>query len=184
MNNSMTLSKKSAAKALITAVSVAAAVALPQLFHAIGTVSGTGPAVGTALLPMHLPVILAGLIGGPAAGIIAGLASPLISSLISGMPAAALLPFMMIELGVYGAVSGLISKAKLNSFAKLLIVQLSGRAARAAAVLVSVYALGNTALTAASAVEFITAGLFGIIIQWAVIPLLADRMEDIKKLYE
>ena len=155
---------------------IVASVILPQIFHAIGTISGTGAKVASAFLPMHIPVILAGFIGGPAVGVIAGILSPLASFAISGMPTAALLPFMVIELGVYGLVSGLISTAKLNSFTQLIIVQIAGRAARALAVLVSIYVIGNSALTVASIGEFITAGLFGIVLQWAFIPLAADKI--------
>ncbi len=170
--------KKSAANKVITLlVAVTASVILPQIFHAIGVVSGTGAAVGSALLPMHIPVILAGFIGGPAVGLVAGILSPLVSFAISSMPAAALLPFMAIELGVYGLTAGLISNAKFNSFAKLIVVQLAGRAARALAIIAAVYILGNTALSAASIAEFITAGLFGIILQWAFIPLAVSKIE-------
>ena len=42
-------------KAAATLLAIAAAVALPQLFHVIGAVSGQGTALGVAFLPMHLP---------------------------------------------------------------------------------------------------------------------------------
>lgn len=160
--------------ALFTAI--AAAVILPQIFHAVGAISGTGAKVASAFLPMHIPVILAGFIGGPAVGVIAGILSPLASFAISGMPTAVLLPFMVIELGVYGFVSGWISAAKLNSFTQLIIVQIAGRAARAVAIVASIYILDNTALSIASIGEFITAGLFGIVLQWAFIPLAVDKI--------
>lgn len=173
------ITKKSTASRIVTILAaIAASVILPQIFHAIGVVSGTGAALGSALLPMHIPVILAGFIGGPAAGLIAGLLSPLASFAISSMPAAALLPFMVIELGIYGFTAGLLSKVKLNSFAKLIIVQLAGRAARALAVLAAIYILGNTTLTVASITEFITAGLFGIILQWAFIPFAENKIRE------
>ncbi|MBQ8787810.1 MAG: ECF transporter S component [Oscillospiraceae bacterium] len=173
------IAKKSAAYKVITFIAaIVASVLLPQLFHAIGVISGTGAAVGSALLPMHIPVIIAGFVGGPAVGLIAGVLSPLASFAISSMPAAALLPFMVIELGAYGLAAGLISKAKFNAFAKLIVVQLAGRAARALAILTAVYVLGNTALSAASIVEFITAGLFGIILQWAFIPFAVNKIEE------
>lgn len=162
-------------KIIAVLAAVTASAALPQIFHAIGVISGTGAAVGAAFLPMHIPVILAGLLFGPAVGIAAGIASPLVSSLISGMPAAAVLPFVVIELAIYGLVSGFMSKAKINSFAKLLIVQLAGRAARALAVVAAIYVFGSTTLALASIGEFITAGLFGIVVQWAFIPLCVDR---------
>lgn len=185
MNSSTVISRRAViARAVTIIAAVAGAVALPQAFHLIGAASGTGAAVGTALLPMHIPVILAGLLGGPVVGMIAGVLSPVVGFLISGMPAAALLPFMMLELGVYGLVSGLLCRAKLNSFVKLLIVQAAGRIARAGAVLAAVYIFGNTALSPMATVEFITAGLFGILLQWALIPLLSEKLEGVKRLYE
>ena len=170
--------KTTAAKIITVLAAITASVILPQIFHALGAVSGTGNAVGAALLPMHIPVILAGFIGGPAVGLIAGIISPVASFAISSMPAAALLPFMAIELGVYGLTAGLLSKVSLNSFAKLVVVQVAGRAARALAVLAAIYILGNTALTVASITEFITAGLFGIILQWAFIPFAVNKIEE------
>lgn len=176
--NTVITKKSTALKVITILAAIAASVILPQLFHAIGAISGTGNAVGTALLPMHIPVILAGFIGGPAVGLIAGIFSPIVSFAISSMPAAALLPYMAIELGVYGLTAGLLSKVKLNSFAKLVIVQLTGRAARALAVIAAIYIFGNTVLTAASIAEFITAGLFGIILQWAFIPFAVNKIKE------
>ncbi|MBQ5319948.1 MAG: ECF transporter S component [Oscillospiraceae bacterium] len=171
------ISKKSNAYRIITVIAaITASVILPQIFHAIGIISGTGNTIGTALLPMHIPVILAGFIGGPAVGLIAGILSPLASFAISSMPAITLLPFMIIELGVYGLTAGLVSGVKFSSFTKLIAVQVAGRAARALAVLAAIYILGNTSFTIASIAEFITAGLFGIVLQWAFIPLAVDKI--------
>lgn len=183
--NTLALNKKTiAAKTILIGASIICAVILPQIFHAIGVVSGTGAAVGAAFLPMHIPVLLAGFAGGPVVGITAGIISPVLSFAISGMPTSALLPFITIELAVYGLVAGLISKAKLNSFVKLIITQTAGRLARASAVIFSIFVLGSSQFTLASIGAFITSGLFGILIQWAVIPLLTDKMKGIKKLYE
>ncbi len=175
MNTSVINRKAVITKIVAVLAAVAASVALPQIFHAVGMISGTGSAVGSAFLPMHIPVILAGMLFGPVVGLTAGVASPLVSALVSGMPAAAVLPFMVIELAVYGLASGLISKTKINSFVKLLAVQIAGRMARAIAVVGAIYVLGNDTLTLASISEFIIAGLFGIVIQWAVIPLAVER---------
>ena len=174
--NTLSVKKSYAYKIITILAAIMVSVILPQIFHAIGTISGTGNAIGAALLPMHIPVILAGFIGGPVVAVIVGILSPLASFAISSMPAAPLLPFMMIELSVYGLTAGLISKVKLNSFTQLIIVQLAGRIARALAILVSIYVLGSTSLTIASIGDFITAGLFGIILQWAFIPLAVDKI--------
>lgn len=171
-------------KLLIAAAAVVGAVALPQIFHLIGVVSGTGASVGAALLPMHIPVLLAGFLGGPVVGIAAGVLSPVLSFMLTGMPLAAVMPFMAIELGVYGLTAGLLRKSDMNSFLKLLIVQIAGRLARAAATLAAVYILGSAQLTVASAWEFVTAGLFGILIQWALIPYLTEKLSRASELHE
>ena len=57
---------------LATVGALAAAVALPQVFHAVGAVSGLGTALGETFLPMHLPILLVGLTAGPAVGAISG----------------------------------------------------------------------------------------------------------------
>lgn len=176
--NTITAKKSSAYKIITIFAAITASIILPQIFHVIGAATGTGNAVGAALLPMHIPVILAGFIGGPIVGVIAGILSPIVSFAISSMPAAAILPFMVIELGVYGLTAGLICDVKFNSFAKLVIVQFSGRAARSLAILVAVYALESTAFTVASIGEFIIAGIGGIILQWAVIPLAANKIRS------
>jgi len=175
MNSSVINRKEILIKFLAVLAAIGASVALPQIFHAVGVISGTGSAVGAAFLPMHIPVILAGMLFGPVVGIAAGIASPLVSTFISGMPAVPVLPFIVIELAVYGLISGLLYRVRINSFAKLIIVQLSGRMARALAVVVSIYAFNNSAFTLASVAEFITAGLFGIILQWLFIPLCVER---------
>ena len=185
MGNSAVISRANIKiKAVIAVSAIIIAVALPQVFHAIGIVSGTGAAAGAAFLPMHLPVILAGLIGGPAVGLLAGVLSPLISFAISGMPTATLLPFMLLELAGYGIAAGLLKQSKLPVFAKLLIVQISGRIVRAAAVLTAVYVIGSETAQLASIYTMITAGLFGIALQWALIPLIMYRIKGIKKLYD
>jgi len=60
------------------------------------------------LLPMHIPILMAGLITGPMYGFFAGLVTPILSSMTTGMPAAGVVTYrMMVELSMYGAVSGL-----------------------------------------------------------------------------
>ena len=82
---------------LAAIAAVAGAVALPQIFHALGAAFGAGTALGETFLPMHLPILLVGLLAGPYAGAAAGLFGPLVSFALSGMPGIAMLPFMMLE---------------------------------------------------------------------------------------
>ena len=182
MNNQVTKSygigKLSVKKQVLIAIgAIAAAVVLPQLFHVVGMVSNMGTALGETFLPMHLPILLAGLIAGPYAGAIAGLLSPLVSFGLTAMPGPAMLPFMMIELCMYGLFAGLLQNTKMPTIAKVLLAQIGGRAVRAVAILVSVYLLGNAAIHTAVIWNSIIAGIPGLILQWTLLPLLVYRIE-------
>lgn len=166
---------------LATIGAIIAAVAIPQLFHVMGAMSGLGTALGEAFLPMHLPIILVGLLAGPYAGAVAGLLSPAVSFALSGMPTAAMLPFMMIELCAYGLISGALRKVNMPTIVKVLAAQFGGRAIRAIAILLSVYALGNGAIPAAIIWTSVVTGIFGLVLQWALIPLAVYRVENIAK---
>ena len=64
------------------------------------------------------------------------------------------------------------------TLAKVLVAQVAGRAFRAVAVLVAVFALGNTTVAVASIWTSVLAGLPGLVLQWAALPLivwLVDR---------
>ena len=120
-------------KSLILAGIVALAVILSQLVHLIAGQPG-----GVQWLPMYLPVLIGGCLLGWAWGLGVGIASPVVSFLITlafgePMPALARLPFMMAELAVFAAVSGLFSKKIVANgwmaFPAVLLAQVSGRAA-------------------------------------------------------
>ena len=158
-------------------IALVSAVALPQAIHAVGAASGMGTSLGEALLPMHLPVILAGLLAGPCAAGIAGLLSPLVSFLLTGMPSAAILPFMMLELCVYGVCAGLLRNVRMPAVLKVLVIQLSGRAIRAAAILIAFYGMGGTVQPSVIFTS-VAAGLMGIILQLVIIPLAVYRFKE------
>ena len=163
---------------LATVGALAAAVALPQVFHAVGAVSGLGTALGETFLPMHLPILLVGLTAGPAAGAISGVLAPLVSFALSGMPTAAMLPFMMIELLCYGLFAGLMRTARIPSLGKVVLAQIGGRAVRAAAILIAFYGLGSTAIPVAIIWRSIATGLPGLLLQWVLLPLLLYWIEN------
>lgn len=165
------------AQALGALIALVSAVALPQLVHAVGAASGMGTALGETFLPMHLPIILVGLLAGPYAAGAAGLLSPLVSFALTGMPTSAMLPFMMIELCVYGICAGLLKNVKMPAIVKVLIAQIAGRAVRAGAIAIGFYAFG-TAIQPAVIFTSITAGLFGIILQLVIIPLAVYRLKE------
>lgn len=103
-------------KAIITAVCIALCYVVPLLFHGVQN-------AGRVFLPMHLPVFLCGLICGWQYGLLCGLAGPALSSLLTSMPPVAILPSMMLELAVYGCVSGLMMRfiRTKNTYADLYI---------------------------------------------------------------
>lgn len=185
MENTLSLRKnKIFLRLAAVALSVTASVIFVQLFHYAGMISGLDAAVGAALLPMHIPVLISGFLCGPAVGFAVGSLSPVISFLISGMPTSTLLPFMVIELAVYGLVSGTLSKTKLPLFASVLTAQTAGRIARAMAVVFAIYIIGNESLTLASIKTFILSGIFGIVIQWVAVPFAVEKMKGLRKYYE
>ncbi|MBQ3154984.1 MAG: ECF transporter S component [Clostridia bacterium] len=164
-------------QALAAVTATVSAVVLPQIFHLLGMMSGLGSALGETFLPMHLPILLVGLLAGPYAGAAAGLLSPLASFALTGMPASAMLPFMMIELCIYGLTSGLLRDIRCPTIGKVLCAQVAGRAVRAVAILLAFYAFGSHAVPVAVIWKSIGAGIFGLILQWVLLPLLMYRIE-------
>lgn len=158
-------------KALMTALMVSVAVVLPQVCHLLGGQLGLGTALGEMVLPMHLPVMLAGLLWGPFVGFACGALSPIVSFALTGMPLAAMVPFMTIELAVYGLTAGLLSRTSMPTVAKVLIAQVAGRAVRAVA-LVAAVNLQMTRLPISLIWTSITVGVAGIVLQLVLIPLL------------
>lgn len=159
-------------KALLTAMMVSVAVILPQVCHLLGDQLGYGSRLGEMLLPMHLPVMMAGMLWGPWAGLFCGLVSPVASFALTGMPGVALLPFMTVELAVYGLSAGLLRRTNLPSLAQVVLTQVAGRVARAAVLVVAIYGFGFARLPISIVWTSIAAGIAGVAIQWAVLPLV------------
>lgn len=90
-------------KSIITAVCIALCYVIPLMFHGIQN-------AGNIFCPMHIPVFICGLICGWQFGLLCGIAGPALSSALSGMPPAAILPSMMVELAAYGTAAGLMMK--------------------------------------------------------------------------
>lgn len=162
-------------KALWTAALVTAAVSLPWICHLVGDWLGLGSGLGELLLPMHLPVMLAGFVCGPWAGLCCGLMSPVLSALLTGMPAAAMLPFMTVELAVYGLTAGFLRRTPCPSFAKVLATQVAGRLVRAVVLAVAVYAFGFTRLPLSLIWTSLATGAVGVVIQWILLTPLCHR---------
>ena len=168
------LGTKITVKSLISVGVVALAVLLPQLVHLIAGASG-----GIQWLPMYLPVLLGGCLLGWKWGLGVGVLSPLVSFAITSltgnaMPAASRLPYMMAELAVFAAVSGLFSKKIAENgwmaFPAVLLAQVSGRAVFLA--LAAIFQ-GVSALSAAAVWSQIQAGLLGMVLQAMLVPFIA-----------
>ena len=157
-------------KTVATLVAIVAAVAIPQILHLIGAASGLGSALGEIFLPMHIAIFMVGLLAGPVAGVVAGALSPAISFALTGMPAVAMLPYMVIELAVYGLVTGLLASVKMPTIVKLLIAQIAGRGIRAIAIVIGFYAFSSP-IGVAVIWNSILTGLVGLVLQWVLVPL-------------
>ena len=166
-NTAIKLSKE-AAFVFLTVVS---AVLLPQIFHAAGVLFGVGGALGQIFLPMYIPVLIIGFYRGFAAGAIAGLASPLVSFWLTGMPAAALLPYITVELVATGLFAGIFSKVKLPAPLSVFSVQLIAKAHRILALAVNLY-FANGIVSASALFAGILISLPGVIIQVVLLSIL------------
>ena len=153
------------------AVLLALSLVLLQLFH----LAGATPA-GAVFLPMHIPVLLGGLILGPAFGLGIGAFAPILSFAVTGMPMAARLPFMIIELAAYGFIGGLfyqtfkLYKKWIGVYAALIGAMIIGRLAYGLSIVVagSLFGLANMRLQAV--ITATMTGAIGIVIQLIIIP--------------
>ena len=119
-------------KGAVSVLLIVLAVALPQLGHFFGK------EFSAVYMPMYAPALLAGCLLGWQWGLAVGALSPVISFgfstlfLSSVMPTASRLPYMILELALYGVICGLFAKKiEKNSFIAFPVValaQVSGRA--------------------------------------------------------
>ncbi len=160
-------------KMLVSAGIIALAIGLPQLVHAVAGAQG-----GAQWLPMYLPVLLGGCLLGWQWGLGIGIVSPLLSFGITSlagnaMPVAVKLPYMIAELAVFGAVSGVFSKRIAENswmaFPAVLSAAVGGRTLfmTVAAVFQSV-----SPLSAAAVWSQIQTGLVGLVLQATLVPII------------
>lgn len=155
-------------KLVIAALSIALCVVLPMAFHSVQN-------AGKVFLPMHIPVLICGLVCGWPYGLVCGVLGPVLSSLTTGMPPAAILPSMTIELAVYGLVTGaMITFVRTKNYtADLYISMISAMIlGRTVAGLCNSYIFSSGAGPFAWVTTSLVAGLPGIVIQLILIPLL------------
>lgn len=159
---------------IITAECIALCVVLPMALHAI-------PNAGTVLSPMHIPALLCGLICGWRYGLLCGFAGPIVSSLLTGMPSSSYLFPMMIELAVYGLITGLLmqllhtKKSHVDLYISLLAAMIVGRIVAGLAK-AFIFTPGQFTMAAWISGYFVTS-FPGIIIQLALIPSIVFALE-------
>lgn len=160
-------------KTLISLGIIALAVLLPQIVHL-----ALGAPGGVQWLPMYLPVLLGGCLLGSIWGLGVGILSPVVSFAITSlagdpMPAAARLPYMIVELAVFAAVSGLFSRSICKNgwmaFPAVLLAQVAGRLT-----FLAVAAMFQTIspLSAATVWSQIQTGLLGMVLQAVLVPFV------------
>ena len=170
---SCSLKVKLTVKGLVSFGLIVLAVLLPQLVHLT-----LGQAGGEKWLPMYLPVLLGGCLLGVRWGTGVGVLSPVVSFALTSiwgdpMPAAARLHFMMAELCVFAAVSGIFSEriAK-NGRMAFPAVLLGAVAGRAFFLLLAVLFESVAPFTVETVLSQIETGLWGLVLQAAMVPLL------------
>jgi len=155
------------------ALYLALAVLLPIGFHAFGL-------AGRIFLPMHVPVLLAGFLVGGFPALIVGLLAPGLSFLLTGMPPTYAVPLMSLELPIYGVMAALCyRRLKLNLYVALLVSMVLGRLAFGFGlfVLARFMELPYTASIFFSSGGAIVAGLPGIVIQLAIVPVIVTAVK-------
>lgn len=165
-------------KLTFSALYLAIALVLPFL-------TGQIPEVGTMLCPMHIPALLCGFVCGWPWGLAVGFISPLLRAVMFGMPT--LFPTgvaMAFELGVYGAVSGLLYRSfphkAWSVYASLLIAMVAGRLVWGG-VQFLLAGLQHSAFTPAMFLAgAVTSALPGIAVQIVLIPILVLTMQKAK----
>ena len=166
-----------------TAVCIALCVVLPLALHLI---PGAGSLnLGTLLSPMHLPVLLCGLVCGWQYGLVCGIIGPLLSSLLTSMPGWGYLPNMMIELALYGLISGIMisllrtGKQTVDLYISLVTAMLVGRILTGIARALTLGIFMPVTLKSWATGYFVSS-LPGIILQLILLPVLYLALQRAK----
>lgn len=146
-------------------------IALPRMFHILA-----GSTAGAVFLPMHIAVLIAALTFGIISSTIVAGSSIIFSYLLTGMPTAARLPYMLIELLIYAVLLGLFNK-KFNSYVSLIITIVLGRILYSGILFIAINWIGLPTY-GISVIESIKTGISGIIIQVLCIPAIAKLMNE------
>ena len=157
-------------------MTVLSAVVLPEILHGVGALLGVGGHLGQMLLPMYIPVLILGFYRGPIPAAIVGLSAPIISFFITGMPAAAILPYITVELVATGMLAGVFAKVRIPAVLRVLSVQAAAKAVR---VLVHTVALAITTGGVKTSVLFagIVTSIPGLLLQLVLVSYLIIERE-------
>lgn len=145
-------------------------ITLPRIFHI-----AFGSNAGATFLPMHIAVLIAALTFGMTSSLVVAGSSIIMSHLLTNMPAITRLPYMLIELVIYGIILALFSK-KTNAYISLIATIILGRILYAgvlfAATNLGFPTYGTTVWKSAKI------GIPGLIIQLIVVPVIAKVMNE------
>ena len=172
-------------RTVTTAVCIALCVVLPMALHWIPGVGSIN--LGTLLSPMHLPVLLCGLICGWPYGLVCGILGPLLSSLLTSMPGWGYLPTMMVELALYGLISGILiqlvhtGRLMVDLYISLIVAMLAGRIITGIArALIFAPRSGGVYSLSAWATGYFVSSFPGIILQLILLPILYLALQRAK----
>ncbi len=171
--HNLSVKAKITVKSLVSTAMIILAVALPQLVHLAAGAQG-----GAQWLPMYLPVILGGCLLGSVWGIGVGVLSPVVSYLITlaagnPMPVLERLPFMIAELALMAAVSGLFTrKISSQGWMAFPAVILSFVAGRAFFMITALIFSPLTSFTPAVIWAQIQSGMLAVVLQSVIIPFI------------
>lgn len=145
-------------------------IALPRIFHVLA-----GSTAGATFLPMHIAVLIAALVFGIRSATVVLGSSIIFSYLLTGMPSLARLPYMLIELIIYGILLSVFNK-KFNSYISLIATIILGRVLYAGILFVAINVLGLPTY-GISVIQSIQTGLPGIAIQLLCVPFIAKAIK-------
>ena len=123
------------------------------------------------ILPMYLPVMILGFYRGIIPGAITGALAPLVSFMLTGMPAKALLPYIVIELVATGIFAGLLTRVKFFALFRVLSVQILAKIVRLSVYGVALYSVNGTVATSALFAGILTS-IPGLVLQLVVVTLV------------
>lgn len=165
--------RKMAEAALLLALGIL----LPMAFHGI-------PNAGQVFLPMHIPALIAGFMLGPLWGLFVGAMSPLLSSLLTGMPVLAMMPGMVLEIGLYGFSSGVFYKViktkvyLLDIYLTLVLALLIGKCGKGIYDLALYTGRGDAYGFALFFTTYFVTAWPGLLIQFTVVPALLAALTE------